>query len=357
MRHEISRRGFILSASAGGLAVTSLLSSGPAAAEGAFTISSPGGSWGEGVRQAFVTVPKLEEKLKMNVLFSFDPQPQIPLAKLTAQPGNPPFSAAFLTDPDFVYAAQNNCLEDYDLDIVTNYQDIYPSALATPYNGLTHWAASSALGAIGLLWNTKECAKPESWNDLWNPKYKGRVGIPAIEWIGLSWLHAVNKGLGGTETNIDPVIQALVDLRKKNDPIILPNTDQAYKAITRGDIVMAPFWNGRTADLQANGVPVEIAYVKNSILFKLCFNIAKGTRFKAAANQFIQNTLDPVFQLEITKRFKYPPSNRKAKLPPEMERYRISEETLNTSLADLDWSVINKNRDQHFNRWNKEVIG
>ena len=39
---------------------------------------------------------------------------------------------------------------------------------------------------MGLVYNTKEASKPASYQDLLNPKYKGRVGIPTYGWVGNS---------------------------------------------------------------------------------------------------------------------------------------------------------------------------
>jgi hypothetical protein len=41
---------------------------------------------------------------------------------------------------------------------------------------------------------------------------------------------------------------------KKNEAVIIENTDAAMKAFTREEIVIMPFWNGRTFVLQSQGV-------------------------------------------------------------------------------------------------------
>ena len=38
---------------------------------------------------------------------------------------------------------------------------------------------------MGLVYNTKEASKPASYQDLLNPKYKGRVGIPTYGMSGM----------------------------------------------------------------------------------------------------------------------------------------------------------------------------
>jgi ABC-type Fe3+ transport system substrate-binding protein len=95
---------------------------------------------------------------------------------------------------------------------------------------------------MGLVYNTKEASKPASYQDLLNPKYKGRVGIPTYGWVGNSWLQVLNKTLGGNEDNVDPGIKFLAELVRKNEAVIIENTDAALKAFTREEIVIILEW-------------------------------------------------------------------------------------------------------------------
>ena len=104
-----------------------------------------------------------------------------------------------------------------------------------------------------------------------NPKYRGRVGIPAYGKVANSWLQVLNKTLGGNEDDIDPGIAFLVELMKKNQPLIVENADAGLKAFAREEIVIMPYWNGRTHVLQSQGVPVEIEYVPGTMLVPPAF--------------------------------------------------------------------------------------
>ena len=56
-----------------------------------------------------------------------------------------------------------------------------------------------------------------------------------------------------------------------------------------------------------------------------------------------------------TSAFKYPPSNKTAKLPPKLAGYAIPEASL-ANMVPLDWTKINANRQKYLERWNKEVL-
>jgi len=143
---------------------------------------------------------------------------------------------------------------------------------------------------------------------------------------------------------------------KKNKAVILQNADDTMKAFQTEEVVIAPFFNGRTSALQEGGLPVKIAYVPASTTLGTGFVIAKATRFREMANAFVNATFTPEYQMIMTKRFRYPPANRKAVLPPEMARYKVTDKELENTIK-LDWTEMNKSRAANLDRWNKEVLG
>src|SRR4029453_1582566 len=133
--------------------------------------------------------------------------------------------------------------------------------------------------------------------DLGSAKYKGKIAIPAYGWVGIQWLHALNQALGGTPDNKHPGKKAIRGRVKKNDAIIMENTDVTLKAFTREEIWMMPFWNGRCFSLQAEGVPVDIVYPKGSLQVGNGFPILKGTKFERQGRHVVNNTADAAFHL------------------------------------------------------------
>jgi spermidine/putrescine-binding protein len=122
-----------------------------------------------------------------------------------------------------------------DFNVITNYEDIYSQAKLGKY------FVGFCFLNMGLCYNKKYVNRPESYKDMWNPKYKGRVGIPAYGWIGKTWLHAVNKSFGGTEDNAMPGIEALADLMKKQSAILVDTVDLVKKLFHQGELWLAPF--------------------------------------------------------------------------------------------------------------------
>jgi putative spermidine/putrescine transport system substrate-binding protein len=275
---------------------------GPAQAEENFTLASTGATWGEGLRASFVDAPKFEEKNGVRVTqeFAID---SVFTAKAMATCGNPPFSTVAVLRAEANFLALGGCLQDYDLEICTNYKEIIDSAKEPPRGQLKNWFTPFVLIVMGLVYNTKEASKPASYQDLLNPKYKGRVGIPTYGWVGNSWLQVLNKTLGGNEDNVDPGIAFLAQLVKKNEAVIIENTDAALKAFSREEIVIMPFWNGRTFVLQGQGVPVEIEYIPGTMLVGNGFPVLRGGKFLEQTNRFCNITMDGQYQMMMTQRF------------------------------------------------------
>ncbi|MFI4987086.1 MAG: extracellular solute-binding protein [Alphaproteobacteria bacterium] len=357
MNRDFSRRKLMKGAAAGAaaIALAELGGLGRAYAEDKFTVASAGGSWQEGIRDSFVVAPKLEEKFKLPVAYSGQLE-SVATSKMLTQPDNPPFSVTTHGDPEAILLADSGCIQAYDLSLVPHYQDLFPSARLPPRDGMEAWYGSLVLLIWGLTYNTKYAAEPKSFEEMWSEKYRGRVGIPAYGWYGMMWLHEVNRMLGGKEDDASRGMAAIADLVKKNNAVILENADHAMKAFQREEVVIAPFFNGRTFALQESGVPVKVAYVPASTTLGTGFVIAKATRFREMANAFVDATFTPEYQLIMTKRFRYPPASRKAVLPPEMQHYLVTDKELENTIK-LDWAEMNKGRAANLERWNKEVLG
>jgi putative spermidine/putrescine transport system substrate-binding protein len=353
MSSLFSRRNFLIST---GAATTALSIGGgfsAARAEDKFTMSSAGGTWGQLLRTSFV---EGSEFAKLDMAYE-EGGDSVRLSKLIAGRGNPAVSVVNFLTVEQMLAGEAGCVQSYDTDIVTNLNNIYPAAITPPIGDLKNFGAAFSIAVIGLVWNSKEMsAAPTSWNALWDSKYKGKIGIPDYGWIGISWIHALNRELGGTEDDLTPAIKALIDLRKKNDAVVIGSTDQASKALSSGEIIMLPWFNGRAFELQEKGLPINIAYVKNSVVQNNAFLIPKGVRFLKEANQFVQRSLSPETQLTLVKLTRYAPANKDVKLPTQYERFAIPPAALETS-APIDWAKVNKFRGANLKRWTEEVLG
>jgi len=352
-RREIDRRDFFKYAAAigggvlmgGGIPLPRMASAKPT-----FTLASTGASWGDGNRKVFVEKSGFQEKFDVNMVYHHAID-SVVVAQAVANKDNPIFDVhvAMLPNAVKLYAA-GAAVEELDFNIVTNWPDIYPQA-----------KFKNAVGGfcfvnLVLVYNTKHVKRPESFKDLWNPKYKGRVGIPQYGWCGNFFVHGINKVFGGNEDNVMPGIEALADLMKKQKPIMVMNTDHAMKLFTSEELVLMAFWDGRTRMLQGRGVPVDFVWPKNFITFFNGMSVMKNSKVPKLCMEFVNTSLEPDQQVEFMKIFNYAPCNRKCKFPPEYEHVKVTEKELENS-AVLDWIKVVNNMEKNMELWNKHVLG
>ena len=357
MKGHLTRRSLLSAGSVAAASVGLWSAARPvvAEAEESFTYSIVGGSFGEGEIKAFVTGPKFEEKNHIQISYDYA-QDNIRAAKTIASCHNPIFTVVDAQPLQADLLADGGCIQGYDLDIVTNYNDIIEAATEPPRNGIKDFFASFDIMALALTYNVKEMQEPSSYQALLSPKLKGRVAIPAFDWVGPQFLYGVNWALGGTTDNLDRGFQFIAELVKKNNALVLDNADSADQAFTRGEIVAMPFWNGRTNILAKGGIPVKLAYPRGWVPTGSGIVITRGTKFPRLANLLVNNFLAPENQIKITAAFGYPPSNKYAKLPPDMADWGIPPAAFK-DLARLDYKVVTANMARNLERWNSEVLG
>src|SRR6185312_15948048 len=156
---------------------------------------------------------------------------------------------------------------------------------------------------IGIGYNPNKIkTPPKSWDELWDPKYKGRVGLTAMNsQLGIAFLAELNRVKGGSETDFEPAFKALREL--------LPNVGAvaanlgAYATLWQQEQVdIAPYNFNFVQTLKAKGVPVEFVVPETGLVgwstsMHLCHNAAEPD----LAVQYIDSHLAAEMQAEMEK--------------------------------------------------------
>src|SRR5260370_1049277 len=113
---------------------------------------------------------------------------------------------------------------------------------------------------IGIGYNPKKiAAPPKSWDELWEPKYKGRVGLTALNsQLGIAFLAELNRRKGGDEGNFEPAFKALRELLP-NVGAIAANLGAYATLWQQEQIDIAPYNFNFVQTLKGKDVPVELA--------------------------------------------------------------------------------------------------
>ncbi|SMH36590.1 ABC transporter substrate-binding protein [Mesorhizobium australicum] len=354
-RFSMSRRSLLRAggAFAGAAALGGLGTSGAAAA-GGLNILMAGGSWKEWVDQTFVAPFAQANDVDVAWKLGLGQEPLV-----MAQKARPQWD---LIHTGQMRAGQLGAMGLYkplSEESLPNLKQIHPSFRYEYLAGKCHTP-------YGLCVNTKRIARPiTSWNDLWDPEFKGRVAFPAWGWIGDEVFYSLNQAFGGTSEDIGPGIEKLKTLFTENGAVVANNVEHTRQLIDSEEIWLVPFFGGRIAQAAAAGTPVEFVIPEEgglSWVWNMAIIANRPEQFTKNAEVLINETYDAEKQIAFAKLTGYPPTNMEAmkNLPPELKKIELSDaqvELLGKLQSKVDPMVVFAYRDQYAERWNKEVIG
>ncbi|WP_018259625.1 extracellular solute-binding protein [Methylobacterium sp. WSM2598] len=207
--------------------------------------------------------------------------------------------------------------------------------------------------ALVVLYNpSKVTAPPKSYADLFDPKYKGRVGFSDI--LYSYNMAGANIGAGGTMGDFAKGKAALLDLRKL-DPKVYPSNEALAAALKSEEVWLAPMWLARGFMWKQAGIPVEMAVPEEGavpILFEA--GVPKNSRAKDGAFKYLNAMLDPQAQVAFAAKMGYVPTVKDAKLPEDLARQISLTEAQQAKLHPLDYAYMQQQQAAFTDFWNKE---
>jgi len=316
-------------------------------------VSSYGGVWDDAVKAA--AVDPLKQKYP-GLDFSIDPSGGF--TKLLAQKDNPEADVSFIDDSTLAQAAQIGLAQKLDMARIPHAADLYPQAKL-----FGDYGVAVEFGRLGLAYRTDKISKPvTSWNDLWDPDYKGHVAVGAPTAGGTAWVQflvAAAELNGGSVDNVEPGFQKLEQLKQQLLTITETNAAQQTQLLQSGDLWITHFWDGRTIALKRQGVSVEFITPKEGAFGTITYiAMIKGSQLTDLDHEFINLMISPEGQVAFGKYIGYGPTNAKAKLPDEYlkEGVLYGKEQVDR-MRVLDWDKLLPKRPEWLDRWNSIMRG
>jgi putative spermidine/putrescine transport system substrate-binding protein len=277
------------------------------------------------------------------------------LAKLQAQKGNQQIDVAIIDDGPMAQAVELGFCRPLALGPVVD--DLYELAKFPDGKSI----AFALLGA-GIVYSKEAFAKnnwpaPTSWNDLADPKFKGKIVIPPLNnTYGVITLVQVAKTQGGSETNIDPGFAAF---KTKIGPNVLayePSPGKMTELLQSGQAALAVWGSSRAKALADSGFASDFAYPKEGgVVIGVGICPVAGGKESPEAQAFIAHLLSPEMQVAMSKASGLAPVNKKAVLPPENQLGMPYGPEQVAQLKTIDWVAINRQRDDWNKRWVREI--
>jgi putative spermidine/putrescine transport system substrate-binding protein len=346
MIDRISRRE-LLSAGAA-LSAAALLPTSASAQGKQLVAATFPGTWNEAHRQylAPAFTKRTGASVTQSILLGNDQ-----LSRLTAaKGGKPPFDVALFDRPQVLDAAKQGLIVEYPAAKSANYKDVLPEFQ-------DKWGPCISMQIIGIGYNPKKIkTPPKSWDALWDPQYKGRVGLTALNsQLGIAFLAELNRLKGGTDTNFEPAFKALRE--------ILPNVGAiganlgAYATLWQQEQVdIAPYNFNFVQTLKGKGVPVELAIPESGpVGWRTSLHLVKNAVEPDLAVSYIDSHLAADLQAQMLKPpFDVVPTNSKVGLAGPILVLGKSHADL-AKIRTIDWERINPQRGALIERFNREI--
>jgi len=193
-------------------------------------------------------------------------------------------------------------------------------------------------GPDPIIYDTTVFPKPpDSWNVMWDPKYKGKISV----WDDLSTVYMAAQVLGYdkpdpsqlynlTDEQLDVVKKKLLEL-KPNIRKIWSTGGELTNLFQSHEIVIAMGWPLNTADLKKANFPVgETIPKENTTGWIDHLMITAGSENKELAHKFLEYMVEAKTQKQVTDKTHYVPAN------PQAGQFMTPDEVKTLHLDDVD---------------------
>lgn len=325
----------------------------PAAiAQDVLYVAGNGGSQEEVMRAEIF--PAFEEQTGVEIVYVAGNSANV-LARLLAQQGNQEIDVAMMNTGPISQAIELGICGD--LDIGRHEDDIYDYA---------KFSSGKAVGfgsvALGLAYNTATFAEngwdaPTSWTQLEDEKHRGRVVFqPLNNTNGLLALVKLAQIYGGGVDDMDPGFAVMQDSIAPNVLSFEPSSARLAEMFQSGEVELAVWSSTQVKVLAEAGFPIELVYPQEGAMVisnDVCA-VAKD-ELNPAAQEFINFLISPEIQEVLAKNLGFSPTNRLAELSEEEAVGIPYGEEQVSLLENVDWDVVNQNREDWDRRWVREI--
>ncbi len=266
----------------------------------------------------------------------------------------PPYHVGFFNMENTERGLREGVWAPLDPGIVTNL-DLIEDASRRPGDfGAFPW-----IDLGGIIYNKEKVPEPpRSWNDLFDPKYRGRVAMFDGFWTG-NGLLATALVNGGSENDIEPALQIYEEAaRSGHFHSVFTSNAQIQQLLASGEVWVAPHFRGIVLPWIKDGAPFGYAAPEEGqILFPEGLQlIAGGSEEQLLIGQQLinlnlsrENVIDYALTAAVVPVFK------DRWLPDELaEEPALAPEVLDKAIRP-DYARIAANHTAWLDQWNRRV--
>ena len=343
----ISRRRFV-SASMGAAVALASIEPRARAEAGQVVVGTWGGDYGQLLGDLIdkpLLAPKGIEVLQD--IANADPRKTKLLAERQSRRGS--MDVACLSDLDAYLIASMNAFEPVDAAIVPRLDKVFPELR-------TETAIPHIYSAQVILYNVNQVkTPPTAYADLWDPKWRGKVGLVDILYPA-NTLAAALAGGGGV-SNFDPAEHKLMELRSL-DVKIYPSNEALAAGLKSEEVWLTVMWLARGFMWKKAGIPLAHVVPKEgaaSIVFEA--SVPRNARNKQGGFAYLDAMLDPKAQVAFADKMGYVPTVSDAVLPEDIAKQVALGEDDRARLLKPDYKYQTERSQRTLDFWNKQFKG
>lgn len=248
----------------------------------------------------------------------------------------------------FELGAQD-ALEEIDESMVPRLKDVLPQLklkyfVPWQYSG---WVIGYNPGKVKDV--------PKSWADLWNPKYKGMIGLSDAHWFHHMEVAALKIGKSLETVDIPALKASMAEMKKAVDPKIYPNHLQQAQALKNEEILIGTNYKARLLQFASEGANLQTSYPEEGAINQIFgFVLPKKQLNPEGAKFYVNALLDPEGLAGIIQKSFYSPANTKTVLTDDAKKKIAFTEDEQKRLHNRNHAFWLKNRAELLDWWNKE---
>ena len=261
------------------------------------------------------------------------------LAQIKAAQGASPIDSIMMGEMRYIDAINEDILAPLTVNEVPNLALIDPNM----QKSCEGYGAAWMNQIIGIAYNKTKVDPPKNWSDLWDPKYKGQIGLPSPSSNnGFLFMVMVAKLFGGDENNLDVAFEKLDELAPF---VVAANPGQLAQLLETGEISLAVNWQTQSGPSLAKDPNLDFVIPEpGGAALTSCYTVLKSSANKELAYKYINDALSTQFQSKIAESpWYFGPTNTSAVVPPDTQKINPPMSDI-SKLMKFNWGVANKVR-------------
>lgn len=318
-------------------------------------VLGPAGPWAKTYQQV---LPEFTKETGIEVTYETGQSATKNVAQLISERNNPQVDIVDTNNVGLIQGKAADIFATLDPSKIPNYADTYSQFRddSSTLVGIPRYITTAGLEYNPTLVAKANQPTPSSWLDLWNPAYKGEVGITDCSNVQCyGFVPVLAKLQSGDPTNLNAAFDKLKELGP-NLKTIASSSTELDQLMTQGTLAITTALSYAAYTLQASGVDVNFATPKEGAFYYTGYlGVAKGSKKIDEAEQLMNYLLSPDVQTAFAKNCYASPTNTKTQLTPDVASKVTYGSDQVGALQKLDWNWVEQNLQTISDQFNSNV--